>query len=51
MTFHYSDSFGQPGVYSKDALIQYTPLNPYDRFADGRPHVPDDIIERMAANY
>ena len=47
MTFHFSESFGQPGVYPKEALVKYTPLNPYDRFPDGRPRVPDDILKRM----
>jgi len=37
----------QPGVFSKDALIEYTPLWKGERFPDGRPKVPDDILERM----
>jgi 4-hydroxy-4-methyl-2-oxoglutarate aldolase len=28
-------------------LIALTRLNPFERFADGRPHVPDDLLERM----
>jgi regulator of RNase E activity RraA len=28
-------------------MIALTKLNPFDRFADGRPRVPDDLIERM----
>ncbi|MCP5119294.1 MAG: RraA family protein [bacterium] len=39
----------QPGVFSKQHLIQYTPEWKGDRFPDGRPKVPDDIIERMKA--
>jgi regulator of RNase E activity RraA len=31
----------------KDYIEEITPLNPYDRFPDGRPRVPDDILERM----
>ena len=27
--------------------ILYTKQNPYERFEDGRPRVPDDILERM----
>lgn len=32
---------------SRDDLIQLTHLNPFDRFADGRPQVPDDLLERL----
>jgi 4-hydroxy-4-methyl-2-oxoglutarate aldolase len=32
---------------SPEAIIQATRLNPFDRFPDGRPHVPDDLLERM----
>jgi len=28
-------------------VISITPRNPFDRFDDGRPKVPDDLIERM----
>jgi hypothetical protein len=31
----------------RDAMIALTPNNPFERFADGRPKVPDDLIERM----
>jgi regulator of RNase E activity RraA len=31
---------------SKQELIDYTSQNPFDRFPDGRPKVPDDLIER-----
>ncbi len=34
----------QPSV---EDLIQLTHLNPFERFADGRPKVPDDLLERM----
>lgn len=40
-------SFAQFGTFSKDELIRYTPDNPYPRFDDGRPRVPDEILERM----
>lgn len=30
-----------------DAIIALTPLNPFDRFSDGRPRVPDDLLERL----
>ena len=32
--------------FSKQDLIDYTAQNPFDRLADGRPKVPDDLIER-----
>jgi regulator of RNase E activity RraA len=31
---------------SKEQMIEYTTQNPFDRFADGRPKVPDGLIER-----
>jgi 4-hydroxy-4-methyl-2-oxoglutarate aldolase len=32
---------------SRDDLIGLTRLNPFDRFADGRPCAPDDLLARM----
>ena len=32
---------------SREDLIELTSLNPFERFADGRPRVPDDLLERM----
>jgi regulator of RNase E activity RraA len=37
----------QPGVLTKDLLIKYTPEWKGERFADGRPRVPDGILKRM----
>ncbi len=34
-------------LISKENILEWTRLNPYDRFPDGRPNVPDDILERM----
>ncbi len=28
-------------------VIALTPENPFDRYADGRPRIPDDLIERL----
>jgi regulator of RNase E activity RraA len=39
--------FAQPGIFTKEELIKYTPEWKGDRFPDGRPKVPDDIIQRM----
>jgi len=32
--------------FSKQDLIDYTPQNPFDRFADGRPKIPDTMLKR-----
>jgi regulator of RNase E activity RraA len=32
--------------FSKQELIDYTAQNPFERLPDGRPKVPDDLIER-----
>ncbi len=37
----------QPGVLTKDLLIKYTPEWKGERFADGRPKVPDAILKRL----
>jgi len=33
-------------TFSKQDLIDYTVSNPFDRFPDGRPKVPDKLLER-----
>ena len=33
-------------TFTKQDLIEYTPGNPFDRFPDGRPKVPDEFMER-----
>ncbi|UCF16614.1 MAG: hypothetical protein JSW59_03960, partial [Phycisphaerales bacterium] len=37
----------QVGIMSREHLIQYTPKWKGERFADGRPKVPKDLLERM----
>ena len=37
----------QPGVLTTPQLIEYTPDWKGERFADGRPKVPDAILDRM----
>ena len=32
-----------------DDIVSLTPLNPFDRFDDGRPRVPDALLEEMKA--
>src|SRR6516225_5325518 len=34
---------------TRDQLIEYTKQNPFERFPDGRPKVPDGLIERARA--
>jgi 4-hydroxy-4-methyl-2-oxoglutarate aldolase len=33
-------------TFTKDQLLAYTSQNPFERFEDGRPKVPDALIER-----
>ena len=37
---------GQVFTLSKQELTEYTSQNPFERFLDGRPKVPDEIIDR-----
>ena len=37
----------QYGTLSKEERISWTRLNEYDRFPDGRPKVPENLLERM----
>src|SRR5579871_6116576 len=39
-------SHGQLNTFSKDQLTDYTAQNPFDRLPDGRPKVPDSLMER-----
>lgn len=39
----------QVGVFSKDDLVRYTSQWTGERFPDGRPKVPDEILNRMKA--
>jgi 4-hydroxy-4-methyl-2-oxoglutarate aldolase len=32
---------------NKDQMLKYTAKNPYDRFENGRPKVPDALLEKM----
>ena len=43
----FKQSYGQQVQITKDQLIALTPLWTGERFADGRPKVPDDIMKRM----
>jgi len=32
---------------SREQMVHYTPRNPYERFEDGRPRVPDESLRRL----
>jgi regulator of RNase E activity RraA len=34
-------------TFTKDQMVRYTSKNPFERFADGRPKVPDNLLERV----
>jgi len=38
---------GQVFRLTPEQMIRYTATNPFDRFPDGRPKVPDSILERV----
>ncbi len=42
-----SVTMAQMLTLDKATLVEYTKLNPFERFPDGRPKVPDSILERM----
>lgn len=46
MTLFATTSPAQLLTFSKQDLIDYTSQNPFDRFPDGRPKIPDDLMER-----
>jgi 4-hydroxy-4-methyl-2-oxoglutarate aldolase len=42
-----SDAFGQVFTLTHDQMVKYTAQNPYDRFSDGRPKVPDALLGKL----
>ena len=40
-------AWSQIFTFSREQMIQYTEKNPYHRFPDGRPKVPDELLERF----
>jgi len=40
-------AFCQVFQFDRDQLIKFTAKNPFERFADGRPKVPDGLLEEM----
>src|SRR6266852_1766376 len=37
---------GQIFTLSHEQMLKYTAENPFDRFPDGRPKVPDELLEK-----
>jgi 4-hydroxy-4-methyl-2-oxoglutarate aldolase len=42
-----SNAWGQMFPLTREQMIRYTAQNPFDRFPDGRPKVPDSILEKV----
>src|SRR5450759_3245676 len=40
-------AWGQVFVMTREQLIKYTAKNPYERFPDGRPKVPNAVLEKF----
>ena len=45
--FVLAPAWGQVFTMTREQLIKYTAKNPYERFADGRPKVPDALLEKF----
>jgi regulator of RNase E activity RraA len=43
----FASGFAQQGFFTRDDVIKYTPDWKGERFPDGRPKVPDSILDRM----
>jgi regulator of RNase E activity RraA len=41
-------AWSQPGVLTRPQLVEYTPDWQGERFPDGRPKVPDSVLDRMS---
>jgi len=41
-------SVGQINNLSRESMISITAPNPYERFADGRPKVPDSVLKQLS---
>ena len=38
---------GQVFQFTRDQMMEYTRENPFDRFPDGRPKVPDELLKKL----
>lgn len=41
--------YGQIFSFTREQMIRYTEKNPFERFPDGRPKVPDALLEKVKA--
>ncbi|GAB4362771.1 MAG: hypothetical protein OHK0021_06780 [Bryobacter sp.] len=39
--------FAQVHMFTREQMLEYTAQNPYPRFSDGRPRVPDEVLEAV----
>jgi regulator of RNase E activity RraA len=39
--------FAQVHMFTRDQMLEYTARNPYPRFPDGRPRVPDEVLAQI----
>ena len=42
-----TDARAQINSLTREEMIKYTAANPYERFADGRPKVPDAVLKQL----
>ncbi|MBA2303717.1 MAG: hypothetical protein H0W08_13920 [Acidobacteria bacterium] len=47
MCFCVETASAQLFQWAPEQLIKYTRKSPYDRFPDGRPKVPDEVLDRL----
>ena len=40
-------AWGQVFQFTREQMLRYTAQNPFDRFPDGRPKVPDDLLAKL----
>jgi 4-hydroxy-4-methyl-2-oxoglutarate aldolase len=47
LTFVNTDARSQVFTWTREQIVKYTAQNPFDRFPDGRPKVPDSLLEKL----
>jgi regulator of RNase E activity RraA len=46
-SFGLTTAWGQVFTMTREQLIKYTAQNPYERYPDGRPKVPDAVLQKL----